>query len=99
MHGKTSEVYHGQQGLFRDMENPVTSARYHSLLLDRERLPEELTVTAWTEQREVMGIQHTDRPIEGVQFHPESILTERGRAMLNQFVASIPLHGKEPDPA
>lgn len=86
MHGKTSAIHHNDQGVFRGLNNPLTVTRYHSLLLERESLPEVFEVTAWTEQQEIMGIRHRLLDIEGVQFHPESILSEQGHALLNNFL-------------
>ena len=93
MHGKTSPVHHLNQGVFSGLPNPVTCTRYHSLAIERETLPDCLEVTAWTEDGEIMGVRHkgslTDpnfAPVEGVQFHPESILTEHGHAMLANFL-------------
>ncbi len=86
MHGKTSPVFHTDQGVFRGLPNPVTCTRYHSLAIARETLPPELEVTAWTEDEEIMGVRHRTLPVEGVQFHPESILTEHGHAMLRNFL-------------
>lgn len=91
MHGKTSPVWHENKGVFKGVENPVTVTRYHSLVIDRDTLPEVLEVTAWTQTPdgqfdEIMGVRHKTLPVEGVQFHPESILTEAGHAMLNNFL-------------
>jgi anthranilate synthase component 2 len=86
MHGKTSPVRHTGEGLFKGLPDPVTAARYHSLATPRETLPEVLEVTAWTEDDEVMGLRHRTRPIFGLQFHPESIATEGGQAMLANFL-------------
>ena len=86
MHGKTSLVFHHKTGVFRNLPNPVTCTRYHSLAIDRSTLPEHLLITAWTEDGEIMGIRHRDFAIEGVQFHPEGLLTERGREMLQNFL-------------
>ncbi|WP_353613081.1 aminodeoxychorismate synthase component 2 [Mangrovibacter phragmitis] len=86
MHGKTSAIRHNDQGVFHGLNNPLTVTRYHSLLLERESLPEVFEVTAWTEQQEIMGIRHRLLDIEGVQFHPESILSEQGHALLNNFL-------------
>jgi anthranilate synthase component 2 len=86
MHGKTSPIHHSDKGLFRDMPNPFTATRYHSLAVKRETLPAELEVTAWTEDGEIMGLQHRSRPIHGVQFHPESIATEGGHQLLANFL-------------
>ena len=86
MHGKTSPVLHDGQGLFKGLPDPFTAARYHSLATPREFLPDVLAVTAWTDDGEVMGLSHRSRPIHGVQFHPESIATEGGHAMLGNFL-------------
>ena len=91
MHGKTSLVYHKNQGVFKDLNNPFTATRYHSLVIEQSSLPECLEVTAWTEDGqgnidEIMGVRHKTMPIEGVQFHPESILTEQGHDMLRNFL-------------
>ncbi len=86
MHGKVSPVSHHNVGMFRDLPNPVTCTRYHSLVIERETLPDCLEITAWTEDGEIMGVRHKTLPIEGVQFHPESILTEHGHRMLQNFL-------------
>jgi anthranilate synthase component 2 len=86
MHGKTSAVRHKGEGLFKGLPDPVTATRYHSLATPRELLPDVLDVTAWTEDDEVMGLRHKTRPIYGLQFHPESIATEGGHAMLANFI-------------
>ena len=86
MHGKTSPVRHTGEGLFKGLPNPVTATRYHSLATPRETLPEGLEVTAWTDDKEVMGLRHKTRPIHGLQFHPESIATEGGHVMLANFL-------------
>ena len=86
MHGKTSPVRHDGQGLFEGLPDPFTAARYHSLATPRALLPDVLAVTAWTDDDEVMGLRHRTRPIYGVQFHPESIATEGGHAMLANFL-------------
>lgn len=90
MHGKTSAIYHNGQGVFRRLPNPFTATRYHSLALDPHKIPDMLEVTAWTQsptgdREEIMGIRHRHWPVEGVQFHPESILTEAGLALLKNF--------------
>ena len=87
MHGKTSPIVHKGQGVFSGLPNPFTATRYHSLAVERESLPDCLEVTAWTEDGEIMGLRHKTLPVEGVQFHPESILTEHGHAMLKRFLA------------
>ncbi len=86
MHGKVSPVHHLDKGVFRGLPNPLTCTRYHSLAIERETLPECLEVTAWTEDGEIMGVRHKTLAVEGVQFHPESILTERGHDLLNNFL-------------
>ncbi len=91
MHGKTSEVYHCNKGMFLDLPNPVQTTRYHSLVIEQATLPSCLEVTAWVQDEqenmdEIMGIRHKTLPIEGVQFHPESILTEQGHNMLKNFL-------------
>lgn len=86
MHGKTSPVHHAEIGLHKGMPNPFEATRYHSLIVEKETLPACFEVTAWTEEGEIMGIRHKDYPIEGVQYHPESIMTERGKKLLRQFI-------------
>ena len=88
MHGKNSSIHHTGAGVFRGLPNPFSATRYHSLVIDRESLPECLEVTAWTEDGEIMGVRHKTLPIEGVQFHPEAILTEHGHDLLRNFVES-----------
>jgi anthranilate synthase component 2 len=86
MHGKTSVIHTLQQGVFAGLPNDYTVNRYHSLAIERSSCPADLEVTAWTDDGEVMGVRHRSLPIEGVQFHPESILTEHGHALLNNFL-------------
>ena len=86
MHGKTSPVHHEGQGVFRGLPNPVTCTRYHSLAIERETLPECLEVTAWTDDGEIMGVRHRTLAVEGVQFHPESVLSEQGHQLLRNFL-------------
>lgn len=86
MHGKTSLIHHDDQGVFAGLPNPFEATRYHSLIIRRETLPDCLQITAETDQREIMGVRHKDLPIEGVQFHPESILTQDGKKLLANFV-------------
>jgi anthranilate synthase component II len=89
MHGKTSEISHDGKGLFVGITSPFTATRYHSLVVERETVPDELEVTAESEDGLVMGLRHRELPIEGVQFHPESILTESGHELLRNFL-SVP---------
>ena len=86
MHGKTSPIVHDARGLFAGLPSPFTATRYHSLAVRREDLPAELEVTAWTDDGEIMGVQHRTRPVHGVQFHPESIATEGGHQLLANFL-------------
>jgi len=86
MHGKTSQIHHNNKGVFKDLKNPFTATRYHSLVVENEQLPQDLEITAWTEDGVIMGVQHKTRPIQGVQFHPESIATECGHELLANFL-------------
>jgi anthranilate synthase component 2 len=91
MHGKTSPVYHNNTGVFSGLPNPLTATRYHSLVIDKNTLPDCLEITSWTNNEdgsmeEIMGVRHKEYDIEGVQFHPESILTECGHELLNNFL-------------
>ena len=86
MHGKTSPVHHDGKGVFRGLPNPFNAVRYHSLAIFRENLPQELEVTAWTENGLIMGVRHKEHPVEGIQFHPESIMTENGKELLSNFL-------------
>ena len=91
MHGKVSPVVHADLGVFKGLQNPFTATRYHSLVIDKKTLPECLEITSWTENRdgsmeEIMGVRHKELDIEGVQFHPESILTVQGHELLNNFL-------------
>ena len=86
MHGKVSRIHHAGAGVFRDLPTPYDATRYHSLAIERESCPDVLEVTAWTEDGEIMGVRHRTLPIEGVQFHPESILTQHGHALLSNFL-------------
>jgi len=86
MHGKTSLIHHTNVGVFKNLPNPYTATRYHSLVIERETIPDCLEITAWTEDGEIMGVKHKTLAIEGVQFHPESILTEHGHALLDNFL-------------
>ena len=86
MHGKTSPIIHTGVGVFKDLPNPFTVIRYHSLAIERSSIPACLEITAWADDGEIMGVRHKDVDIEGVQFHPESILSEHGHALLRNFV-------------
>jgi len=86
MHGKTSYIYHDGRGIFRGIENPFIATRYHSLIVQREELPACLKITAWTKDKEIMGLRHKKFAIFGVQFHPESILTKEGKKILSNFL-------------
>jgi anthranilate synthase/aminodeoxychorismate synthase-like glutamine amidotransferase len=86
MHGKTSPIHHDGTGVFRGIESPFEATRYHSLLIRRETLPECLEITAWTEEGEIMGVKHREHLVEGIQFHPESILTTVGKDILKNFL-------------
>ena len=93
MHGKTSPVYHSNTGIFRGLANPFQATRYHSLVIEKESLPDCLEITAWTQNddgsmAEIMGVKHKTLALEGVQFHPESILTEHGHDMLRNFLTA-----------
>src|ERR1700761_5965769 len=89
MHGKTSPIEHDGRTLYRGLESPFTATRYHSLLVERASLPDCLEISAWTAEGEIMGLRHKTLPIEGVQYHPESILTTSGMALLKNWVASL----------
>lgn len=86
MHGKTSLVHHDGRGVFAGLPSPFEAIRYHSLAIDRDCLPGDLKVSAWTDRGVIMGVRHADHPVEGVQFHPESIKTEHGKALLKNFI-------------
>jgi len=88
MHGKTSDIRHKDAGVFHGLPNPLTATRYHSLVIEKKSLPACLEVTAWTDDGEIMGVRHRDLPVEGVQFHPESILTDKGHELLANFLRS-----------
>jgi para-aminobenzoate synthetase component 2 len=89
MHGKTSPIYHDGKGVFRDLPNPFSATRYHSLIIKEDTVPPEFEITAHTDQGELMGIRHKEYPLEGVQFHPESFLTEEGRKLLKNFMEIV----------
>ncbi len=86
MHGKTSLIHHEGKGVFADLPSPFEATRYHSLIIRRESLPECLEITAWTDSGEIMGVRHREFEVEGVQFHPESILTVKGKDLLGNFL-------------
>jgi anthranilate synthase component 2 len=92
MHGKTSEIYHTGVGVLAGLSNPFTATRYHSLVIDRQNCPDVLEITAWTEDDIIMGVRHRQYPhVEGVQFHPESILTSAGKDLLRNFLRGLPV--------
>lgn len=86
MHGKTSEIFHDGKTIFTDIPSPFTATRYHSLIVEKESLPDCFEISAWTEQGEIMGLRHKEKVVEGVQFHPESILTDHGKKLLKNFL-------------
>ena len=86
MHGKTSKIFHNNNGVFRDIKDPFIATRYHSLVIEKQTLPNCFDITAWTDDNEIMGIKHKELAIEGVQFHPESILSEHGHDLLKNFL-------------
>ena len=86
MHGKVSPIHHAGKGVFRGLPSPFNATRYHSLAIEREACPAELEITAWTDDGEIMGVRHRSLAVEGVQFHPESILTEHGHDLLRNFL-------------
>ena len=87
MHGKTSPIHHNGSSVFKGLPSPFEATRYHSLIVKRDTLPDCLEITAWTEEGEIMGLRHKEHPVQGVQFHPESILTEHGKQMLENFLS------------
>jgi len=95
MHGKTSMIHHRDTGVFSGLSNPFEATRYHSLVIERESLPECLEITAWTDDGEIMGVRHRELDVEGVQFHPESILTREGHALLRNFLAPPERRGRQ----
>jgi len=86
MHGKTSPIHHDGKTIFKGLPDPFTATRYHSLLVERSSLPECLEISAWTDENEIMGIRHKEFKVEGIQFHPESILTSEGKKLLGNFL-------------
>ena len=95
MHGRTSPIEHRGEGVFAGLPSPFEATRYHSLIVERETLPEVLLPTAWTAEGELMGMRHRDLDVEGVQFHPESFLTEHGHRMLGRFLDRLPHRGRK----
>jgi anthranilate synthase/aminodeoxychorismate synthase-like glutamine amidotransferase len=94
VHGKTSEIFHDGKGVLKNIQSPFQAIRYHSLVVFKESLPESLRVSAWTDNGLIMGIRHKEYPVEGVQFHPESILTPSGKDILKNFLGESPIHSK-----
>jgi len=90
VHGKAAAVHHARGGSFAELPSPISAARYHSLAIARDSMPDALEVTAWSEDGVVMGVRHRSHPVEGFQFHPESILTDDGEALLRAFLARVP---------
>lgn len=86
MHGKVSTVYHDGKGVYKGLKNPFIATRYHSLVGDKKTLPKDLVISSWTKEGEIMGVRHKKYPLEGVQFHPESILTEDGKKLIRNFL-------------
>lgn len=93
MHGRTSEIIHEEKGVFEGLPSPLTATRYHSLIVKRDTIPKELEISAWTEEGEVMGVRHEELPIEGVQFHPESFLTEHGHQLISNWLSGLSAGG------
>ena len=87
LHGKTSQIHHDGKGIFRDIPDPFEATRYHSLLVSKDTLPETFEISAWTDEGEIMGLRHKEHLLEGVQFHPESILTKYGKDILRNFIS------------
>jgi len=86
MHGKASQIHHSGRGVFKGLPEPFSAIRYHSLAVERERLPQELEITAWVDDGTIMGLKHKKYPVEGIQFHPESFMTQHGRQLLKNFL-------------
>ncbi len=91
VHGKLGQMHHDGKSVFKDLPSPLAATRYHSLIVDRDTLPDDLEVTAWLDDGTIMGLQHRTKPIHGVQFHPESIRSEHGHAMLKNFLSNVPV--------
>ncbi|HEX7478352.1 MAG TPA: aminodeoxychorismate/anthranilate synthase component II [Polyangiales bacterium] len=96
MHGRTSPILHSGKGVFAGLPSPFTATRYHSLIVERSSLSADLEITAWTQEGEIMGLLHRRFPVEGVQFHPESFLTEHGHELLRNFLRRLPQEGRRP---
>jgi anthranilate synthase component 2 len=97
MHGKTSEIYHTGVGVFQNLPNPFIATRYHSLVIERDTCPDVLEITAWVEDGTIMGVRHRNYPhLQGVQFHPESVLTDCGKQLLQNFLVSLPASVQNP---
>jgi anthranilate synthase/aminodeoxychorismate synthase-like glutamine amidotransferase len=94
MHGKTSMIEHDGRAIYHQLPNPFEATRYHSLIIRRESMPDDLLITAWTQEGEIMGVRHKSFPVEGVQFHPESILTQAGKDLLKNFLTMSPVNHK-----
>ncbi len=89
MHGKSSDIFHTGEGVFEGLPNPFSAVRYHSLVIERESLPDALKLTAWSEDGDIMGVQHREYPVFGIQFHPESVLSQFGKEVLKNFLRAI----------
>ena len=94
MHGRTGQICHDGAGVFAGLPSPFTATRYHSLIVERATVTDELEITAWSPEGEIMGLRHRRLPIEGVQFHPESFLTEHGHVLLENFLKQLPERGR-----
>ena len=92
VHGKLGQMHHDSKSLFKGLPSPLDATRYHSLIVDRDTLPDELEITAWLDNGIIMGLQHKAKPIHGLQFHPESIRSQHGHAMLQNFLDIVPVH-------
>jgi anthranilate synthase/aminodeoxychorismate synthase-like glutamine amidotransferase len=96
MHGRTSQIEHDGKSIFAGVASPFEATRYHSLIVERESVPSVFEISAWTAEGEIMGLRHRELPIEGVQFHPESFLTEHGHKLLDNFLATLAARGTRP---
>lgn len=95
LHGKTSEIHHDGKTIYKNIPDPFEATRYHSLLINKKSLPDTFEITAWTDEGEIMGIRHKEHLIEGVQFHPESILTKHGKDLLKNFITVAKKHNRK----